>query len=214
MIKVFFGGTFDPIHNGHIKLALHINNILNAKISLMPNSGTPNYKPKPIATEAERLKMLEIIANKYNKQIDLELNEMEQKKFSPSVDTLKRLRFKYGENIPFWFIIGGDSLINLDNWDNWKELFELTNFMVAMRPKYKISDATEVLQKEIKSRLCNKITSNIYGKIYFTNFSPIDISSTAIRNNIMAGNVDSSVDHDVYQYIIDNNLYIKNKPLK
>ncbi|MDD3266271.1 MAG: nicotinate (nicotinamide) nucleotide adenylyltransferase [Burkholderiales bacterium] len=209
MIKIFFGGTFDPIHNGHIKLALHINKILNAKVSLMPNSGTPNYKPKPIANENERLAMLKIIADKYSKQIDIELNEIEQKIFSPSVDTLKRLRSKYGNSTPFWFIIGGDSLINLSSWDNWEELFNLTNFIVAMRPKYQISDASISLQNEINSRLCNKISSQAYGQIYLTNFSPIDISSTKIRSNIVAGNVNSLVDRDVYQYIMNNNLYIK-----
>lgn len=208
MIKIFFGGTFDPIHNGHIKLALHINNILNAKVSLMPNSGTPNYKPKPLANEKMRLEMLEIIKNKYTTKIDIELNELEHKKFSPSVDTLRRLRKKYGENTPFWFIIGGDSLINLNTWDNWRDLFKLTNFIVAMRPKYQISDAAIELQNEIKFRLCNEISLKNSGQIYLTDFSPIDISSTEIRHNIMSSNVNYLLDNEVYKYIINNNLYI------
>lgn len=209
MMKVFFGGTFDPIHNGHIKLALHISKTLNAKVSLMPNSGIPNYKPKPIANEYERLDMLDIIANKYSQYIDIELDEIKHKLFSPSVDTLKRLRKVYSENTSFWFVIGGDSLISLNIWDNWQELFGLTNFIVAMRPKYKISDAPEFLQKEIQKRICTEISSKPYGQIYLTNFSPIDISSTEIRNNIISSKVNSLLDEDVYKYIINHNLYNK-----
>lgn len=206
-MKIFFGGTFDPIHNGHIKLALHISNELNSIVSLMPNSGTPNYKPKPMANEFDRLSMLNIIAKKYPNNIDIELNEVEQKHYSPSVETLQRLRKIYGNTTPFWFVIGGDSLINLDSWDEWKKLFTLTNFIVAMRPNYQLSLAKSNLQNEIQERLIQNLDTQPFGKIYLTDFAPINISSTEIRNNLITSNVNSTLDEDVYKYIIKNNLY-------
>lgn len=204
---ILFGGTFDPVHNGHLKLALHIASQFNCKVDLLPLNGTPNYKPAPVANLKQRLEMLKLVIAMHPQQLQLNLSETEYPEYSPSYLTLSRLRTKYGTNESFFFIIGGDSLISLTTWDKWHELFNLTNFIVAMRPGYSV----ENLDKEIIKRIIdikNYNQSMPAGQIIITDFTPVDISSTQIRKN--QKNLDSIADmvpESVNLYIQKQKLY-------
>lgn len=209
-MKILFGGTFDPVHNGHIALAKYISDQFNHIVSFMPLSGVPNYKQPPLASLKERLDMLEIISNKYSKQINIDYNEANLGKYSPTVFTLRRLRKIYGNDEPFYFIIGGDSLVNLDSWDEWTELFELTNFIVATRTNYSVDKMSSQLKEMAMPRITKKQVLKPCGSIIMTHFEPIDISSTEVRKKILLSqNINNLIDYDVERYIKIHNLYSK-----
>lgn len=207
---IILGGTFDPVHNGHILLAKALYSQFKQNVVFMP-AATPNYKKPPSTTEIQRLDMLKLaIAN--NKHFIIDSHEMFETKYIPSVVSLKILREKIGYERTVYFLIGEDSLLSLDTWDNWHELFNLTNFIVALRPGYNLEQMSKTLAHEYNSRLSNLEVTAPYGKIYLLDFKPLDISSTTIRNNIANDlPIENMVDPKVAQYIKDNKLYINNK---
>lgn len=208
-MKILFGGTFDPIHIGHIKLARYVSQQFNCQVSLLPISGVPNYKKPPIANLEQRLAMLEIIAAKYPDEIKIDYSEAHLSEYSPTVNTLRRMRKNNPYNEEIYFIIGGDSLLSLGIWDEWKSLFSLTNFIVAMRPDYPLNNMTAELSKEISPRMTNNLNSlDKVGSIIITHFTPLEVSSTNIRQLCQLGQkIDALVDPEINTYIIKNNLY-------
>lgn len=209
-MKIFFGGSFDPVHNGHLALALQIANEFKHKVSFMPLNGSPNYKAPPQASLNDRLAMLELLIAEHPQQLEIDYHEAQLPEYSPTFFSLTRLRRIYGDSEPFYFVIGGDSLINLSIWDYWQQLFGLTNFIVARRPDYPLEIMSAELAAQVLPRITpfdgNKLTTS--GKIHFSEFTPIDISSTLIRSRIKAAlPVTELVNHQVSHYINDHNLY-------
>lgn len=207
-MKILFGGTFDPIHVGHINLALYISELFNHQVSYLPISGVPNYKSPPIATLEQRLAMLDIIAKKHPKQITIDYSEANLTEYSPTVVTLRRLRKIYGNAEPFYFIIGGDSLVNLDIWDEWEDLFKLTNFIVALRPDYPMAQMSEKLARIVTPLITHEVQLQPHGSVLLTHFTPTSVSSTEIRKLVHnQNNIDGLVDEDIKSYILNNKLY-------
>lgn len=208
-MKILFGGTFDPIHIGHIQLARYVSQQFNCPVSLLPLSGVPNYKKPPLATLEQRLSMLEIIAAKYPHEITINYSEAQLNEYSPTITTLRRMRKNELITEKIYFIIGGDSLLSLEIWDEWKSLFGLTNFIVAMRPDYPLHNMTEELAKEVSPRITDNINSSSpVGSVIITHFTPQEVSSTNIRQLCQLGqNIDTLVDPEINTYIIQNNLY-------
>lgn len=209
-MKILFGGTFDPLHNGHLDLALQVSQQFQHPVSLMPLSGVPNYKAPPIATIKQRLQMLEIVQQEYPAQLAIEYNEAKLTEYSPTVFTLRRLRKIYGNDEPMYFIIGGDSLVSLDKyWDEWQNLFGLTNFIVAMRPDYDLSLMSEQLSQQVTPRITKQCNSMLpSGEIIMIDFAPHPVSSTIIRNELKQNNnVDKFIPQSINNYIIKNQLY-------
>ncbi len=208
-MKILFGGTFDPIHIGHIQLARYVSQQFKHPVSLLPLTGVPNYKQPPQASPQQRLAMLEIIAAKYPDEIQIDYSETQLTEYSPTVTTLRRMRQK--ELIPeiIYFVIGGDSLVTLDIWDEWRDLLKLTNFIVAMRPDYPLSKMSPQLAQELLPRI-NTTTSaiNAVGEIIITHFTPLEVSSTQIRQFCYLGQeINQLVEAEINHYITQNNLY-------
>jgi nicotinate-nucleotide adenylyltransferase len=208
-MQILFGGTFDPIHNGHLKLGLYISELFKQKVDFLPITGLPNYKAPPVATTAQRITMLELAISKYSDNFSIDYSEVNLTEYSPTIDTLRRMNQQFIQ--PRAFIIGGDSLISLDIWDEWQEIFKYTNFVVASRPKYDFSQ----MKKELASFTQNRFVHNIRefdetqnGQIFITEFEPINISSTQIRQAINSQqNVSQYLNADVHSYIIKNKIY-------
>lgn len=205
---IIFGGTFDPIHNGHIAIANTVYAKFKSLITFMPTA-RPNYKNPPIATDEERLEMLTIALNK-NPQYKIDTLEINQSYYSSSYETLTKIRNQVGNTTPIYYIIGEDSLVSLDTWDSWTELFNLTNFIVIKRPKY----SYDMMSPKLKAIFETQKTTNFdnldvaYGKIYLLDFVLSDISSTSIRNWIKNGiDIDDYVPSTVAKYISQHNIY-------
>lgn len=208
-MKILFGGTFDPIHIGHIQLARYVSQEFKHPVSLLPLTGVPNYKQPPQASLQQRLAMLEIIAAKYPDEIQIDYSETHLTAYSPTVTTLRRMRKNELTPEVIYFVIGGDSLVTLDIWDEWRYLLKLTNFIVAMRPDYPLSKMSPQLATELLPRI-NTTTSaiNAVGEIIITHFTPLEVSSTQIRQCCYLGQeINQLVEPEINHYITQNNLY-------
>jgi nicotinate-nucleotide adenylyltransferase len=206
---IILGGTFDPIHNGHTLLAEALHTTFGQNIVIVPTA-PPNYKEPPHTTVEQRMDMLEL-ATKDKSYFIIDSHEMFEQEYTPTVKSLKALREKIGYDKPIHFLIGEDSLVSLDTWDHWQELFNLTNFIVAMRPGSDLNQMSEQLKLEFTKRTtCNvKSLHEPYGQIYILNFTPHDISSTKIRSNCRQNlPIDNMVDPKVASYIKENKLYL------
>lgn len=135
-LRLYYGGTFDPMHNGHLAIACAARDELGVRVRLVPAADPPHRAP-PGASAAQRAQM---VALAISGQPGLELDERElQRGHGPShpsytVDTLHGLRTELGAEAPLAWLLGADSLIGLDGWHRWRELLELSHIVVAERP--------------------------------------------------------------------------------
>ncbi|MFN8769462.1 MAG: nicotinate-nucleotide adenylyltransferase [Neisseriaceae bacterium] len=206
---ILFGGTFDPIHLGHMKIAEKLYEVFKHPITFLP-TGIPTYKAQPQVSAQDRLAMIRLALDNDNR-FCIDDNEIKRDEFCYTYKTLTRLREKIGYHTPVFFIIGSDSLVTLDTWDNWENLFDLTNFVVIMRPRYNQELMSKNLQEEFSKRHETDIKTFIncnYGKIYIVDFDPIDISSTKIRQNIKYNlSINNLVSPEIANYIKEHRLY-------
>jgi len=205
---IIFGGTFDPIHNGHIIIANKLYELFDTPVTFIPTA-SPNYKAQPIASNQERLDMLKLALNNEPRYI-IDESEIFTDKYLPSYYSLTKLRDEIGKDIPIYFLIGSDSLVTLDTWDRWRELFDLANFIVALRPGFDLHKMPAVIQQEFDNRIVANFAglNQPSGQIYLLKLEPIDLSSTQIRlstaNNQSINNLVPSI---VAKYISLHNLY-------
>jgi nicotinate-nucleotide adenylyltransferase len=134
---VLYGGTFDPVHNGHLAIARCARDELATTIWLMPAADPPHRAP-PGADATQRAAMLELaLADEAGLSVDLrELVRAKEQPGVPSwtVDTLRQLRAQIGASRPVALLIGADSLLGLPDWHEWERLLELAHLVVADRP--------------------------------------------------------------------------------
>jgi nicotinate-nucleotide adenylyltransferase len=134
------GGTFDPVHNGHIYLAEKSCAKLRLdKIIFIPSYLPPHKKGVKVTSARHRFNMLKLAIHG-NKKFKISDMEIRRRGRSYSVETLRRLRKKYGQKAELFFITGSDSLKELDKWKNLLEILRLCRFVVAERPGFKIKN--------------------------------------------------------------------------
>ena len=131
-LTVFYGGTFDPVHHGHLAIARHARDALQAVIRLMP-AADPPHRAAPGASAVHRAQMLDL-ATAGERGLKVDRRELHRGSRSYSIDTLSGIRAELGADAPVALLIGADSLLDLPNWKDWQALFELTHFVVAARP--------------------------------------------------------------------------------
>jgi nicotinate-nucleotide adenylyltransferase len=176
-----FGGTFDPIHYGHLRSALEVKEVFGlTEVRLIP-SAQPPHRGQPGATALMRLRMLELAIEN---QPDLTVDTRELHRQGPSymVDTLESLRREFKDE-PLLLFIGGDAFNQLKTWHQWQHLFDYAHIVVMTRPGFETQNPDDFF----KTRLATGITElarALAGKLYFQPVTPLDISATAIRNQI------------------------------
>jgi len=191
------GGTFDPPHIGHLKLAIHFAKLLNLDELLLIPSGEPWQKGSDITAAEIRFQLTEaagidlaraLLYLKIPTQIGIDRLEIERAGPSYSIDTAKSLRERYGPKANLIWLTGVDSIIHLPTWNAWQDLFLYMNFAVASRPNYEL--ATE-MSPEIRKILQERQTQDLsalentpYGLIYIDENLSVDLSSTDLRNRL------------------------------
>jgi nicotinate-nucleotide adenylyltransferase len=131
-LRLYYGGTFDPVHEGHLATARTARDALDCPVRLMPAADPPHRAP-PGADAAHRAGMLQLaVAGEPGLCVDL--RELQRDGPSYTVDTLRGLRAEHGDAVPIALLIGADSLLGLPMWREWRALFELAHFIVADRP--------------------------------------------------------------------------------
>ena len=198
MKKAIFGGTFDPIHKGHVLVAYEtLDNLHLDKILFMPAGNPPNKINKKITDAHIRYDLVKK-AIEDESQFEISDYEINKKENSYTYETVEFFS-KYQSNIEWYFLIGGDSLMDLENWKNVERILNSCKLVVYSRSGFSVE---EVLEQ--KSRIEKKFNN----KIIFLDMPIIDISSTDIRKNIKNGiNVDYSLPKGVEGIINKLHLY-------
>lgn len=192
------GGTFDPIHTGHMIMAqvAQVACGLN-KVIFIPSACPPHKQDKNVTDADERLEMVQLAISGNDTFVASDI-EMKRKGPSYSIDTVRELKQKYPE-ADFYFIIGMDSLLDLYKWHCPEELLKECKFIVCNRPGYNFKDASPELKKLLT------IYSDSYMRLDSVN---IEISSTNIRERIANGlPYQYMLPAKVYEFLNKHNLY-------
>jgi nicotinate-nucleotide adenylyltransferase len=186
-----FGGTFDPVHFGHLRLAAEMREAFRLERVVFLPAGQPWLRPRgPQASARDRVRMLELaIAGEPAFRVD----EREVRRTGPtySVDTLSEYRAECGPDAPLVFLCGTDAFARVETWHRWQALFELAHFAVAVRaddPEWH-SQGPGAIPKPLWPRVTmnlNDIHATPAGRIMTFAMTPLAISSTAIRGLVQA----------------------------
>ncbi|MCP1437730.1 nicotinate-nucleotide adenylyltransferase [Erwinia persicina] len=209
-LQALFGGTFDPVHYGHLRPVETLAARLGLqKITLLPNN-VPPHRPQPEASPAQRVKMLSLaIAN--NSLFDIDQRELQRQTPSWTIDTLIELRRERGEQQPLGFIIGQDSLLTLHKWHRWQELLDYCHLLVCKRPGYAENMATPEQQHWLDTHRTEDISRLHHfpaGSVFLADTLLLPISATEIRQRRRAGlSCDGMLPEAVINWINQQNLY-------
>jgi nicotinate-nucleotide adenylyltransferase len=135
-LHLYYGGTFDPVHQGHLAIARAARDELGVPVNVVPAADPPHRAP-PGADAAQRARMLELaLAGEHGLILDRRELERAARTDRPSytVDTLAELRAELGPRVPIAWLLGADSLVSLADWHRWQELSGLAHLVVAERP--------------------------------------------------------------------------------
>lgn len=192
------GGTFNPIHNGHLLIGKYARDQFGLDVVIYIPNGRPAYKSidKDISPK-NRFDMVELAVVGKENFIASDL-EIRRSGITYTIDTIKTLQKLYVDT-DFFFIIGEDSLFSLEGWKSSIELFQICSFLV-----FKRKDSSE---EKIKAKI--RFLEEKYGaRIYYIKSPVINISSTEIRKKVLMGrNIEDLVPVAVEKYIYDNSLY-------
>ena len=203
------GGSFNPIHFGHLRPALELQQQLNlAQVKLMPNHVAP-HKSHTDTTTTQRCAMIQAaIIDMPALQLDMTELSMPQPNYS--VATLQALRQQH-PHTPLCFIIGMDSFINLPKWHRWRELLDYCHLIVCQRPGW-MHEASLELQQHLKGNKTENmadLAQQKQGLVFFTQVTQLEISSSQIRQLRKQGmSIKYLLPDSVIQYIEQNQLYL------
>jgi len=202
------GGTFDPIHFGHLRSALEIYQALDlAHVRLIP-CFQPVHRKMPIASPLHRLAMVSTaIADEPALAVDD--CEIQRKGPSYTIDTLEFLQKKMPDT-PLCLIMGIDALLGFPSWHRWEDILKIAHLVIAHRPQYQLPQ-TGIVADLLKQRLKHEssaLHSCIAGNIFFHPVTPLEISATDIRKQIaMRRSPRFLLPDSVYHYIEQHGVY-------
>jgi nicotinate-nucleotide adenylyltransferase len=210
------GGTFDPIHLGHLELAREVRDALGlAAVRLIP-AGDPPHRAAPVASAAHRLAMVQL-AVEGHRGLEVDDREIERPGRSYTVLTLAELRAEMPAR-PLALLVGADAFLGMPTWHQWESLFDLAHVVVVARPGVDLEGSLpEPLAREWTRRHtadAASLPARPAGAIYVQPVTPHAISASAIRAAIAAGNsaahhlqIGTLLPPAVLAYIDRNQLY-------
>lgn len=181
-----FGGTFDPIHIGHLSVAWEAAELLDAEVRLMPASVPPHRLP-PTASATQRVDMLRA-ALRGQSRLTLDTRELDRSGPSYTIDTLHELREEFGER-PLVLLLGADAFAGLRSWHRWRDLFDVTHIGMLNRPGVDSCMPVE-LERAVASRRTDDLTvirGQPAGKVVELTVTPLEVSATRIRELLAVG---------------------------
>jgi nicotinate-nucleotide adenylyltransferase len=188
-LQAMYGGTFDPVHYGHLKpVEILANQIGLGKVIIVPNN-VPPHRPQPEATSAQRWHMLELaIADK--PLFVLDDRELQRQTPSWSAQTLQEWRREQGPKPSLSFIIGQDSLLTFPTWHNYASILDNVHLIVCRRPGYPLVMPRPEYQQWLDKHLTHDVEQlhrRPAGAIYLAETPWFDISATLIRQRLERG---------------------------
>lgn len=202
------GGTFDPIHLGHLRMALELYESLDlAKVHIIPTH-KPMYRKQPVATPEQRMAMVEC-AVAGEPALTADSREIKRPGPTYTIDTLLEMRAEMPDT-PLCLLMGIDAFLGFPSWHRWKEILDLAHIVVAHRPHYYLS-RTGIVADLLSKHLQNEIAfihENTAGGILLRPITALEISATDIRKQIAMGrNPRYLLPDSVYDYIKTNGVY-------
>lgn len=181
-----FGGTFDPVHLGHLSVAWEAAELLDAEVCLLPASVPPHRAP-PVATAAQRVAILRA-ALRGQSRLGLDTRELERTGPSWTVDTLRGLRAEQPQR-PLVLLLGADAFAGLPSWHQWHALFDLAHIGVLSRPGVAAVLPAELAAEVTVRRVTDaaELRRQPAGKLIELAVTPLEISATRIRELLAAG---------------------------
>ncbi len=213
-----FGGTFNPIHQGHLKAAQCVQRraILN-RILFIPSYIPPHKSSIDIASPENRMEMVRLSLKKYNEYFASSI-EIEDKQKSYSILTLRKVK-KLFPMAKIFFIIGVDAFLDIETWKNYHQVLEECFFLVISRPGYNLDMAESVLGGQLKNKMellseGEELEEEMLSRasIFLLPIDALPISSTEIRNRVRdEKTISGMVAPEVENYIKRQNLYKRGK---
>lgn len=207
-----FGGTFDPIHFGHLRLAEEATEVLAlAGVRFVP-AGRPPHREGPGVSAADRLAMVRL-ATSGNARFTVDAGEVESDAPSYTVPTLERLRRELGAERPIVLLLGADAFSALPTWHRWQDLLELAHIVVAHRAG-RAPEAAELPAELVQACVARHADSPVLlreapaGRVLALPMTPLAISATDIRARLAAGrSARYLLPPEVLDYIRSRRLY-------
>ncbi|UOO82193.1 nicotinate-nucleotide adenylyltransferase [Uruburuella testudinis] len=196
-----FGGTFDPVHNGHIHIARAFADELALELVVFLPAGDPYHKDSTQTSARHRFAMTELVMAA-DARFAVSDCDMVREGATYTFDTVQIFRQQF-PGAQLWWLLGMDSLLQLHTWKKWQTLVQQVNIAVAARQGESLNRAPRELHGWIGEALQN-------GSLRLLNAPMYDVSSTAIRNTLAAGgSADEWLDRRVARYIGQQQLYRK-----
>ncbi|HEU0188480.1 MAG TPA: nicotinate-nucleotide adenylyltransferase [Gallionella sp.] len=207
------GGTFDPIHYGHLRLAEEMLELANLRQIRFIPTGMPPHRNAPQVSAQHRSAMVQLaIADHPSFMLD----EREVRQTTPcyTLDTLRELRTELGAVQPLCLLMGGDAFLQLHTWHEWEQLFELAHIVVGYRPSFtieeRIHNAPAKLRLHYQQRLCpvDALSQKPNGGVVELVIPKLEISATLIRKRVAEGRtIRYLLPNAVADYIHQHHLY-------
>jgi len=193
-----YGGSFDPVHLGHLQTATSVKNELNINRLFMLPCFEPVHKNSLNYTSKQRLQMLDLAIKEFD-SLEIDTREILRGGSSFMIDTLLDLKESF-KNESICLIIGMDSFIKFKTWKNWDEFSKLIHLVVL--PRNGDQPVSKTLTTFERVENIDKLQSNSSGHLYFSNSQMIDISSSAIRGKIAANqNLDNLLPISIINFL-------------
>lgn len=211
-----FGGTFDPVHRGHIETAKELKQALNLDEVYMLPCHLPAHRDVPGASAEQRLEMLELAILGTDLQIDD--RELRRERISYSIETLEAIREQRGDHVALIWVMGSDAFCSFNRWHRWQDLLALAHILVVRRPGQALPESGE-LARFLASHQADSVVQlkqQPSGLIAVQGFTAYDVAATDIRDAIgnAAGNARLGADDlapAVRDYIDRHGLYLQSK---
>jgi nicotinate-nucleotide adenylyltransferase len=207
-----FGGTFNPIHFGHLRAAEEVADFLQLqRLLFIPAARPPHKNTESVTSFTARMEMirLAVAAHPLFEVSDIE-NQRPAKSYS--IETLRIFRQELGPATEIYFIVGLDAMLEIETWMSYQEIFKLCHFVVLDRPGYDFLSLAKILENKMNCSYQSekKVFRHPGGnKIYFRPITRLDISSTQIRRLPAMGlSLRFLLPDGVRRYILENKLYI------
>lgn len=206
------GGSFDPVHKGHLALADYFTDLLTPSALRVIPAGNPWQKNGLQTSPEDRVAMLTRAFVQQKPAVSIDQQEIQRHTATYSIDTLRALRAELGPETSIVFLIGADQLQKLHTWRDWQKLFDYAHICAATRPGFAI-DASQIQQAVAaeftrRSGTAEQIRTTPYGLCYLGTDLAVDISATEVRARIKSGAApEALLPPAVLDYIQQHHLY-------